>query len=85
MVNDWRGPSKLPFGRVDIRLAEDGSHIFETQTERGNRRRIHLHAHGRLLISFDRDQADAGDFAQFLREEACPQNRSLDRAANCRT
>ena len=41
------------FRRVDVRLAEDGAHIFETQSERRDRRRIHLHAHGRLLISLE--------------------------------
>ena len=29
---------------------------------------IDAHAHRRLLVAFDRDQADAGDFAELLRE-----------------
>jgi hypothetical protein len=62
-------PVEAAFRRIHVRLSENCSNIFQAEPEGGNRRRIHLHAHGRFLISLNRDKADAGDFANFLREQ----------------
>ena len=62
-------PVEAAFRRIHVRLAENCSHIFQAESEGGNRRWIHLHAHGRFLIALNRDKADAGDFAKFLREQ----------------
>ncbi len=68
-MNDCRGAVEAAFRRIHVRLSENCSNIFQAEPEGGNRRRIHLHAHGRFLISLNRDKADAGDFANFLREQ----------------
>ena len=56
--------------RVHVCLGKNAAHVFEPEPERRNRCRIHLHTHGRLLISLNRDEADACDLAQFLREQS---------------
>src|SRR5207244_4777052 len=62
-------PVEAPFRRIDIRLPKNCAHIVKAESERGDRRRVHLDAHGGLLIALNRDQTDAGYFAQLLREE----------------
>ena len=61
-------PLQVAFRLIGVRGRETGAQVFETQSERGKRRRIRLHAHCGFLSAADRDQSDAGKLRDFLRE-----------------
>ena len=48
---------------------QGGAHVLEAEAERGDGGGIDAHADGGLLVALDGDEADAGDFAEFLGED----------------
>src|SRR5581483_2338936 len=56
-------------GLVDVVGQQRGANILHAEAEIGKRGGVDADAHGGLLIAFDGDQADAGNFTQFLRKD----------------
>ena len=55
--------------RKDIRLRKRRANVFQTQAHRGERDRIHLHAHGRFRAAADDHLTDAFDLADALADD----------------
>ena len=54
---------------VDVGGDERAAHVLEAEARAGERLRIDLHAHRGLLPAVERDEADAGDLRDLLRED----------------
>jgi hypothetical protein len=65
---DCDGPSKLPFGRVAVRVRYGGAQIVDVEAVLRERARIELDAHRRPLPSRDADHAHARQLRDLLRE-----------------
>jgi hypothetical protein len=56
------------FRQIDVRLAEHRAHILEVDAAIRQRLRIDLYADGRLLLTSDADEADAGYLRELLQQ-----------------
>ena len=59
----------VALGLVDVRGDERGAHVLEREPGAGERLRVDLHAHRRLLSAVDRDEADARHLRDLLRQD----------------
>ena len=62
-------PSRLPLGWLTLAAASASAHVLEREAGAGQRHRIDLHAHRRLLPAVERHQADARDLRDLLRQD----------------
>ena len=62
------GAVEVAFGLIDVGLGDAGAQGFQGEAVGGQRRRVDLNTHGRLLPAADADQSDAGQLRNFLRQ-----------------
>src|SRR6185436_20991518 len=61
-------PVEAALGLVHVGRGDGGADVFDGEAVGGERGRVHLHAHGRLLAAADADEADAGELRDLLGE-----------------
>ena len=68
IVEARRRPVEAALRLVDVGVGDRGAHVLEAEPVRGERLRVRLDAHRRPLAAGERDEADAGDLRDLLRE-----------------
>ena len=61
------------FGGIDIVLIQRHAHVFQAEALAGEGGRVNANPDGGFLIALDGDEADAGHFAELLREDSVRQ------------
>src|SRR5579863_4953711 len=76
---------EIPLRRVEAGLLDRRADVLQVDAVGGERRRIHLDAHGGFLAAADADEADARQLGDFLREARVGQVLNLRKRESVRS